>query len=162
MESFDLFPERIKNRLRGYHYDMMANYFVTIVTNQRKFLFGEVIGEEMALSAAGEMVSRNIQMLPDKFENVVVVRHVVMPNHVHMLLHLPDGVCLYDVIRIFKSLTTNEYVQGVKNHGWVPFHQHLWQRSYYDHIIRGQSDFGLIDNYIINNPQQWAWDRYRM
>jgi len=160
MEKNDIFPQRVKNRLRGYDYNLMANYFITIVTNQRKFLFGEVVGEEMVLNDAGAMVDRCIQMIPHQYENAIVIRHVVMPNHIHLLLHLPEGLCLYDVIRNFKSFTTYEYIDGVKKYGWIPFHKHLWQRSYYDHIIRDQRDYDQIENYIIDNPQRWAHDRF--
>ena len=146
MENLDVFPKRVKNRLRGYDYNLMEEYFITIVTNQRKFLFGEVVGEEMVLNEAGEMVDRYIQTLSQQYENLTVLRHVVMPNHIHLLLHLPDGLCLYDVIRDFKSFTAHEYVDGVTKYDWIPFHKHMWQRSYYDHIILNQRDYDLIEN----------------
>lgn len=57
-------------------------------------------------------------------------------------------------------MTTNEYIRGVKNLGWTPFNGKLWQRNYYEHIIRDQKSFINIRNYIINNPKNWNNDKF--
>jgi len=59
----------------------------------------------------------------------------------------------------FKTMTTNEYVRGVKQHGWQTFVGRLWQRNYYEHIIRDDESLNKIREYIVNNPMQWALDR---
>ena len=66
---------------------------------------------------------------------------------------------LGDVIGAYKSLTTVEYTRGVKTMKWTPFHRRLWQRNYYEHIIRNDDSLNHIRQYIINNPGQWAFDR---
>ena len=159
MPTIDEYPERKKHRLRGYHYDMMANYFVTIVTNERKHLFGSIDGDSMMLSDAGKMIEHCILQLPLEYADCEIVRYVVMPNHVHILIHLPEGLCLYEVVRKFKAVTTRAYMEGVMQSAWQPFHLKLWQRSYYDHIIRNHADYSRVETYIINNPQRWVWDR---
>ena len=58
----------------------------------------------------------------------------------------------------FKTMTTNAYMRGVKRHGWPPFDGRLWQRTYYDHIIRDQAELDRIRDYITTNPARWAWD----
>ena len=69
-------------------------------------------------------------------------------------LSLPDIVCR------FKSLTTKCYIDGVKNNNWQPFNKHLWQRSYYDHIIRSDISLNKIRKYIVNNPATWDQDEH--
>ncbi len=56
-------------------------------------------------------------------------------------------------------MTTNEYIRGVKQHGWTPFPGKLWQRNYYEHIVRNENEMVRIREYIRNNPAQWATDR---
>ena len=59
----------------------------------------------------------------------------------------------------FKTMTTNEYVHGVKEHGWPAFQGNLWQRSFYEHVIRDDKSLNRIREYIVNNPQRWELDR---
>ena len=71
----------------------------------------------------------------------------------------PD-VSLSTVMQWFKTMTTNEYIRGVKTLGWLPFPRRLWQRNYYDHIVRNERTSRLIQQYIVDNPLRWDWDRY--
>jgi REP element-mobilizing transposase RayT len=75
----------------------------------------------------------------------------------------PQGVAralsLPEVVHRFKTLTTKRYADGVKRLGWPPFPKTLWQRNYYEHIIRDEHDLTRIREYIVNNPLQWALDR---
>ena len=66
---------------------------------------------------------------------------------------------LGDVVGKFESYTMHLYIQGVRNKGWKPFHKKLWQRNYYDHIIRNEKELNRIRDYIINNPLKWEFDR---
>ncbi len=65
---------------------------------------------------------------------------------------------LADVVRRFKSLTTKRYAEGVRGQGWPAFHERLWQRNYYEHVIRGEESLNRIRRYIENNPMSWAFD----
>jgi hypothetical protein len=71
----------------------------------------------------------------------------------------PHGVAptmsLPDLVYRFKTLTTNRYIHGVRKSGWTPFSGRLWQRNYYEHIIRDQAEFNRIRDYVANNPLQW-------
>jgi REP-associated tyrosine transposase len=66
---------------------------------------------------------------------------------------------LGDIVGAFKSITTHKYIRGVKQHGWTPFPGKLWQRNYYEHIVRNENEMVRIREYIRNNPVQWATDR---
>jgi len=64
------------------------------------------------------------------------------------------------IIGAFQSIVTVEYIHGVKNHGWQSFNGKLWQRNYYEHIIRNEQSFQQIADYIINNPNNWNNDDF--
>ena len=64
------------------------------------------------------------------------------------------------IVQWFKTMTTNEYIRGVKTLGWLSFPRRLWQRNYYEHIIRNEGTLNAIREYIANNPLRWELDRY--
>jgi len=66
---------------------------------------------------------------------------------------------LSDVVHRFKTMTTKQYIDRVKQNGWPTFPGKLWQRNYYEHIIRDENELNRIREYIINNPAQWEFDR---
>ena len=72
-----------------------------------------------------------------------------------------SGSPLSAVVQWFKTMSTNEYIRGVKQLGWPPFDRRLWQRNYYERIIRNQLAYNNISNYIINNPARWDEDKFR-
>ncbi len=164
-------------RLRGYDYTQAGAYFVTMVVQGRLCLFGDVIGAEMRLNEAGEMAHRVWEALPHRFPGVEMGPCVVMPNHIHaiIVLHRTVGAPLVgaqstpnrattrvallgDVIGAYKSLTTVEYVGGVQARGWTRFRDRLWQRNYYEHIVRDDESLGRIEGYILDNPANWSLD----
>ena len=71
----------------------------------------------------------------------------------------PTGVALSNVIQWFKTMTTNEYIRGVKSNNWKPFDGKLWQRNYWEHIIRNDNSYHRITQYIIENPSNWGNDK---
>ena len=152
-------------RLRGYDYTRSGAYFLTVVTQDRLCLFGDATDEGMGLNDAGKMVRSVWGRIPDRFPSIELDAFVVMPNHVHgiVVIHKPlvgaslvgapgDGgdaestdrekentrvsPALGDVVGAFKSLTTVEYARRVDEDRWEPFNGRLWQRNYYEHVIR--------------------------
>jgi putative transposase len=71
----------------------------------------------------------------------------------------PTPLALGDIIGAYKSLTTNEYARGIRTHEWPSFHFRLWQRNYYEHVIRDDEGLNRIREYIVTNPLGWAMDR---
>ncbi len=111
------------------------------------------------------MVAEVWQAIPHYYSGVQIDRFVVMPNHFHGILVLrrerypiEKQYSLPQVIQWFKSLTTKRYINGVHNFGWHPFKERLWQRNYYEHIIRNRFSLELIRHYIETNPEQWDSD----
>ena len=87
-----------------------------------------------------------------------------MPNHVHGLIEihsLGDEACpqLPEIMQWYKTMTTNEYIRGVRLSGWAPFPGKLWQRSFHDHTVRNEQSLIKIERYIIDNPSRWENDR---
>lgn len=173
-------------RLRDYDYTQAGAYFVTVCTQDRACLFGEVVDGEMRLNEAGEMVSAEWNALVGRFPGVELDGFAVMPNHIHAIVVLvgaglvPARTCAGDergdhegrpygdgrppptlggVMGAFKSITTVSYTRGVKQSAWPGFRGRLWQRNYYEHIIRDEASAHAIREYIANNPLQWALDR---
>lgn len=75
-------------------------------------------------------------------------------------LTIPKNKTIGDMMDAYKSITTVEYIRGVKNLGWQPFNKKVWQRDYYEHIIRDERAYINISNYIINNPANWKGDKF--
>jgi len=166
-------------RLPEYDYSQAGAYFITICTHNRTCLFGEIIDGGMQLDQAGKMISQWWLELANKFPHVQIDESIIMPNHVHGIIliteppSIPVGAArcgrpgrphrgaptIGDIIRWFKTMTTNEYIRKVKKNGWQPYRDRFWQRNYYEHIIRNENDLRDTREYIFNNPQQWHIDR---
>jgi putative transposase len=161
-------PQRKSMHLRDYDYANPGYYFVTICTRDKRCLFGDVVADEMILNEVGLIVDACWRAIPDHFAMVVLDQHVAMPNHVHGIVGLGDivrarhasplrddrCVSLGDVIGSFKSAVTRQLrlLPGMAGAS-------IWQRNYYDHVIRSEASLHAIREYIINNPAQWAMDK---
>ena len=150
--------ERKRLRWREFDYSTAANYFITLVVNDRQCLFGTIKDDVLAHSEAGKMIEQVLSSVSGRFPNVFIIQEVVMPNHVHLILQNRENVNITDVMRWVKSVTTNKYIHGVREKGWIPFRGKLWQRSYYDHFIRNQRTYDFVSNYIYKNPKRWSKD----
>ena len=128
--------------------------------------------ENINLTDLGKMIEHWWQRIPTKFEKVVLDEYVIMPNHLHGIITMRshqgrraeriEGNCasLSDIMRWFKTMTTNRYITGVKDEGWQPFRGKLWQRNYYEHIVRDESGLNKIREYVRYNPLKWHSDIY--
>ncbi len=181
-------------RLKGYDYSQEGAYYVTMVTWQREFLFGNIANQEMMLSQYGEIVQKWWQEIPVHFSNVKTGAFVIMPNHVHGIIYIfeerrgtvpvpeedgensisqnddmsgenlggetpPlrgfDGIpTLGQIVAYFKYQSTKE-MNKADNTGTVT---KFWQRNYYEHIIRDETDLQNKTDYIESNPRLWDED----
>ncbi|MBK8032201.1 MAG: transposase [Chloroflexi bacterium] len=155
------YPQRKSPRLPGYDYAREGAYFVTICQQNRACLFGDIADQELCLNPAGVMLRRWWERLPEKFPDAEIDHFVVMPNHFHGIVLLKgDQTRLSDAVGWFKAMTTNAYIQNVKEQDWTPFEKRLWQRSYYDHIIRDEQGLEMIRRYVLTNPARWNEDTF--
>jgi putative transposase len=153
--------------LPAYDYRTPGPYFVTICTNERVPLFGRIDAGEFQPNPAGAMVAGAWEDIPTTFPEVTIWSFVTMPNHIHGVLMLDPGTVdrnasLGDIVRWYKSITTNRYIHGVRSFGWPPFPGKVWQPRYYEHIVRNDADMDRILTYIENNPATWNSDSLYM
>jgi len=153
-------PKRKPTRLKGYDYSTPGAYFITICTQDRKELLSEIIvGDDVGivqqnnLSKIGLICDKYINNINNKYENVTVDKYVIMPNHIHLIIFLHGTMRASSptkntetIIRSFKTMVTKEIGTSI------------WQRSYHDHIIRGDKDYQKIWEYIDTNVIRWKND----
>jgi MSHA biogenesis protein MshO len=167
-------PQRRSLRLSGYDYSREGAYFVTLCVEKRSALLGEVVDGEMQLNDAGRTIEHAWLELAKHYPGVKVEVCQIMPNHFHGIIWLEGltgahrgaplrakqpPLSLNDIVQRFKSYTTHLYIEGVSKAGWRQFPGRLWQRSYFDHVIRNEHDLEDTRNYIVNNPQKWQLNR---
>lgn len=152
-------PPQRKNSLRypGYDYSQPGGVFVTLITHDRQELFAVDDGSQIILTAAGRALEMRWLEITTRFPDVLTDDFVVMPDHVHGILWMSAAdtdspASASDVVRWFKSAVVEDYRIGVRDSGWPAYHGHLWQRSFHDHIIRGERDLANIRKYIDANP----------
>jgi len=168
-------------RLKGYDYAQAGAYFVTICTQNRECLFGDVVDGKMALNDGGRIVANEWERTAAIRREIELNKWVVMPNHLHGIIVIADNVgahgraplpddapcnvptstvftrppkSLGSLIAGFKSAVTKRINELRKTPGAL-----IWQRNYYEHIIRDERSLNRIREYIANNPAQWDTDR---
>jgi REP element-mobilizing transposase RayT len=169
--------------LRGFDYSREGAYFVTICTRNREYLFGAMVDGEMRLNNVGRVVQTVWGGLSDRFPTIELDAFVVMPNHVHGILVVGAALAppkrrkvgaglapprrgaassaptkfasttLGTVVRAFKSISAVGVNRLLSRSG-----QSLWQRSYYEHVIRTEESLSRIREYIATNPLRWQLD----
>lgn len=153
----DVFSTRKSPRLKEFDYSMPTAYFITICTHQKVCLFGQ----PDRLNTYGEIASKAIVQISDHYPCVAVIKHVVMPNHVHILLLIDSSKGsekngfpnVTSVIGKYKAAVTREI------HAINPLIT-VWQRSFHDHIPRNEKALEEIWHYIDDNPRKWDLDRF--
>lgn len=156
--------QRKPNRLKGYDYSQNGAYFITICTQGRQEILGQIVGDgvldipQMQLTAYGETANKHILAIAATYKNIAIDNYVIMPNHIHfilMVIHAKDGMSgtpsptnalVPSVVSTFKRFTH-------KDCGYPVF-----QRSYHDHIIRNEKEYLKIWQYIDTNPSTWLND----
>ncbi|MGC8827782.1 MAG: transposase [Anaerolineae bacterium] len=148
-------------RLKGYDYSLLGAYFITLCTVDREPLFGRVVRGEMRLNRFGRLVEFTWYDLPNHVPNIQLDAFVVMPNHVHGIIFIvaaTEPAALYGLPEIVRQLKTfsARHINAARGTPGIP----VWQRSYWDHIIRDERALERIRNYILSNPTRWQEDRW--
>lgn len=154
--------ERKPLRLRQYDYDKPGAYFITVCTKDKRCVLGNIVGGDahiapgVELTEIGRIVETYLQRIPG------IGEYVIMPNHVHVIVRIsatdlrqgpmwasaPTGGNVSGWIRSWKTMVTKELGYSI------------WQRSFYDHVIRNEADYLRISRYIEDNPAKWSEDTY--
>ena len=160
MKPFD--PEhhhRHTIRLPGYDYSEAGAYYITVCTKDRSYLFGDVVDGEMQLNRFGEIVKSVYGELPTHYPSMSLGSFVVMPNHVHAIIFIegdnfkPDAIGLPEIVRALKTFSARR-CNEVRHTPGEP----VWQRNYYEHVIRDEDELNQIHEYIKANQARWAED----
>ena len=130
----------------------------------------------------GKMVDDKWRELKIRFSQIELDEYVIMPNHFHGIIivgatlvvaqkniitqHERAGTrpaptqraTIGDIVGAFKSITTDQYINGVNTNNWQPFNSRLWQRNYYEHVIRNEDELDEVRQYISDNPAKWGVD----
>ena len=141
------------NRLQHYDYNQDGAYFITICTKDRKKNLSSIVGDDahIVLKYYGITAEKYIRNVPE------IEKYVIMPDHIHIIVRLENGSMwastptgklektnhVANIIRSLKTLVSKELGESI------------FQRSYYDHVIRNQQDYNEIWQYIENNPRKW-------
>ena len=146
----DKIPKRKSIRLPGYDYRKQGAYFITIDTKEHKELFWDA-SDPVILSKYGEIAKDAIKRIPVRYPMISVDHYVIMPNHIHLLLQIHEMGNGRSMI----APTVSVVVQQMKGYVTKKCGFPAWQKSFYEHVIRGDADYSEIWQYIENNPQKW-------
>ena len=160
-------PKRKPTRLKGYDYGAPGEYFITICVNGRKRLLSEIIVGDGVLDVPKNILTnyekianKHLQSMSNFCDNMKIDKYVIMPNHIHLLIQIseannpngssrtpnPTNSLIAQFVSTFKRFCNKEY------------NENIWQRSYHDHIIRGEKDYQKIWEYIDTNVIRWEKD----
>ena len=183
-------------RLKWFDYTSNGAYFVTICTQNREYLFGDVVNRKMETNTMGNLVVSIWESLPDRFP-VIIDTYQIMPNHFHGIIIIDNSVgaplvgaldlgrvqdpplrkiTLGNIIAYFKYQSTKQINNvgvgysdpnnigrennNIRRENPAPTeYQKIFQRNYYEHIIRNEKDLNKISQYIMDNPLMWERDR---
>ncbi len=172
-------------RLPGFDYAGPGAYFITLCTHHREHLFGEIVNREMVLNDLGQIAHQQWLHLPGRFNHVELDAFVVMPNHFHGIViidppvHVGAGLApardiqphqphtgqprglplqktLGDIVGAYKSLVSMGCLKIYQSRNETM--GKIWQRNYYEHIIRDEKSYLEIAQYIFDNPAHWETD----
>ena len=146
-------PQRKEHRLAGYDYSSPGGYFITICTKDKRNLFwasNQLVNDYPILTPTGKIVLRCIQSIPILHPDIQLSLFNIMPNHIHLILeiHAPKATSIRHIIGQMKRSASMQ--------AGFP----IWQRNYYDHIIRNDVEYQNVWRYVENNHWKWREDCY--
>ncbi len=152
-------------RLINYDYSQNGAYFITICTQSRAHILGDIVGQGLCscrLSQIGSIVKSEIEDLLIRFNTIAIPKYVIMPNHIHLIIEIQrqeQSPCptIGEIICAFKSISTKKANSLNNSHG-----KKIWQYRYHDHIIRSEEEYLKFWEYIDTNPLKWKDDEYFM
>jgi REP element-mobilizing transposase RayT len=151
-------PKRKPNRLNNYDYSNNGAYFITICVNNRKCLLSRVVGADtirpskLELSQYGLIVDNAIKSIPLHYEDIFVDNYVIMPNHIHILLRIENNSG--------RMISAPTVIGSLKRAVSKQIGFSIWQKGFYDHVIRDDYDYKIRWQYIDDNPIKWLDDEY--
>ncbi len=156
-------PERKPTRLKDYDYSSPGAYFVTICVKNKAQILGKIVGcgdfdtPQMVLSEYGKTLDKYIILMSQKYSHIKIDKYIIMPNHFHMILRITDYNGASQIAAPYNN-ECSKFVSLLKRYCNRNFGRNIWQRSFHDHIIRGDRDYDKIWEYIDTNVIRWNED----
>ena len=158
-------PKRKDLRLKSFDYSSAGAYFITMCTEDRRQILSRVVGvdvpgdpKSIELLPYGVVADKYINQLNKFYDNVTIDKYVIMPNHIHILLIVRDNGSPRTSTPTKQTLTVSHFVSTFKRFCNKEYGGNIWQRGFYDHIVRGREDYEEIVKYICENPLRWCYD----
>ena len=154
--------KRKRNRLENYDYSSCGAYFLTICTSERRNYFWDKVGatigrpQDIVLSQYGKIVDEAINNIPKIYPVIKIERYVIMPDHIHVLLAIYADECGRPMV----APTMSRVVQQMKGFVTKRIGHSIWQKLFFDHVIRNRQDFEEHINYIYENPMRWYHNKF--
>ena len=157
-------PKRKTVRLQGYDYNTPGYYFITVCTEDKKPMLCKIVGTglpdgpQVVLSAYGKIADKQLQTMRGFYSDVRVDKYVIMPNHIHLILVLEDGMDGPSGRPVPTDTKIARFVGTFKRFCNRRYGKNIWQYRSYDHVIRSERDYRKIWQYIDGNPGKWMED----
>ncbi|MBO5884087.1 MAG: transposase [Clostridia bacterium] len=154
-------PQRKKNRLDCYDYSTAGAYFITVCTKERQNYFWNSVGatigrpQDVELSPYGKIVDDAINNISNIYPSISVEQYVIMSDHVHLLLLIHADDCGRPMV----APTISRVVQQLKGYVTKRLGASIWQKLFFDHVIRNEQDYEEHVRYIFENPLRWHYDK---
>lgn len=157
MEQESELQKRKEHRLKNFDYSSRGMYFITVCTMERQNYFWNNVGARIArpqdveLSLYGKIVDHAINNIPVIYPSVLVDRYVIMPDHIHLLF----SICPEEDGRAMRAPTVSRVVNQLKGYVTKQIKSSIWQKLFFDHVIRDREDYLKHVSYIRDNPLKW-------
>lgn len=164
----NILPKRHSIRIATINYNQVGEYFITLCVEQRLPLFGTYHNQGVRLNHAGHMIDDQWRLLLSRFPDIVLDAYVVMPDHFHGIVNIVAGGInaaptvpkLGILVSMFKHHSYQAYLNGIHQNAWQIPSKRLWQRNYFEHIIRNDQDYDDCQAYILSNPFE-GWKKHQ-
>lgn len=153
-------PVRKPTRRRGFDYTTAGGYFITICAQHREPRFGTIETHQVILNPAGEMIARTWEENIARYPGTASDTYVIMPDHMHAIVllgtepNVDRHASLSRIVQSFKSMSTVEYTRDAKSGIYPPYDRTLWQRGFYERILRNDRELDFVRRYIEANPSR--------
>jgi len=162
LKRLKMIPENVRPQTTRVPKRLVPKRLLTICTQNREQLFEiENVGNDLCVvpPEQNRIIHKWLKETENKFDNIKIDKYVIMPNHIHIIVIITErhtGRSLHDVMRWFEAMATNEYIRYVKNGVLKSFNKRFFQKSFHDHIIRGEKDYQKIWEYIDTNRKMYV------
>ena len=158
-------PQRKTTRLKSFDYNTQGAYFITICTENKKQILSRIVGgdvldapKNIELLPYGKIADKYINQLNNFYNNITIDEYVIMPNHIHIMLSMLENGASRTSPPTQQHSFVSQFVSTLKRFCNKEYGKNIWQRSFYDHVIRNRKDYEEHFRYICENPARWYFD----